>query len=109
MKRAMHRLSSRDVTRKMLHRTPSETAYTSSSRYPKMAIFGQIKTRHPKNGRTSTLTVWAHILTRGEGGRGKHVVAVLALLDPGNRSSWLPLWPRSADPDFILTSGDLRI
>ena len=63
IKRAMHHLPSRNVTRKMLHRTPSETAYTSSSRYPKMAIFGQIKTRHPKNGRTSTLTVWGDLGT----------------------------------------------
>ena len=40
--RAMHHLSSREAGRKMLHRTPSETPYTSSTRYPKMAVFDQI-------------------------------------------------------------------
>ena len=40
--RAMHHLSSRDAGRKMLHRTPSETPYTSSTRSPKMAVFDQV-------------------------------------------------------------------
>ena len=42
IKRAMHHLSSREAGRKMLHRTPSETPYTSRTRYPKMAVFDQI-------------------------------------------------------------------
>ena len=42
IKRAVHHLSTRDAGRKMLHRTPSETPYTSSTRYPKMAVFDQI-------------------------------------------------------------------
>ena len=42
IKRAMHHLSSRKAGRKMLHRTSSETPYTSRTRYPKMAVFDQI-------------------------------------------------------------------
>ena len=42
IKRAMHHLSSREAGRKMLHRTPPETSHTSSTRYPKMAVFDQI-------------------------------------------------------------------
>ena len=42
IKRAMHHLSSHEAGRKMLHRTPYETPYTSSLRYPKMAVFDQI-------------------------------------------------------------------
>ena len=62
IKRAMHHLSSREAGRKMLHRTSSETSYTSRTRYPKMAVFDQIrKVTRPK----STLTVWAQTLTRG--------------------------------------------
>ena len=42
IKRAMHHLSSREAGRRMLFRTPSETPYTSITRYPKMAVFDQI-------------------------------------------------------------------
>ena len=36
IKRAMHHLSSRDAGRKMLHRTLTETPYTSSTRHPEI-------------------------------------------------------------------------
>ena len=42
LKRAIHHFSSREAGRKMLHRTPSETSYTSSTRYPKIGRKHQV-------------------------------------------------------------------
>ena len=42
IKLAMRHLSSREAGRKMLHRTPTESPYTSSTRHPKMAVFDQV-------------------------------------------------------------------
>ena len=68
IKRAMHHLSSREAGRKILHRTPSKTPYTSRTRYPKWPF--------------STESLFSHSL-RSEDPRSQ-------LLDLGQSSSSSP-------------------